>query len=394
MTISLASEDAALRVFLVAGEASGDRLGAALMAEIAALAGRPVRFSGLGGPEMAAAGLPSLFPIDEISIIGVTAVFRAIPRLLRRIRETADAVVATRPDILVIIDSPDFTHRVARRVRAQAPSIPILDYVAPTVWGWRPGRARVMRAYVDHVLALLPFEPASFTELDGPPCTYVGHPLAQQAQSLRPDAVEEQRRRAAPPVILALPGSRRVEIRRMAALFGEALALAATRCGALDVVVPTVPGILPMVREATDAWPIRPRIVVDPAEKRAAFRVARAALAKSGTNTLELAIAGVPMVTAYKVSSVEAVFAPLVVRGRTIILANLVLGENVVPEYFQRAATPRALANALSSVIADTPERQRQVDAFARLDAIMEIGRAEPSRRAAEIVLRYAASGR
>lgn len=387
--MNLAGGDA-LRVFLVAGEASGDRLGAGLMAALRAQAGRPVTFSGVGGPDMAAAGLASLFPADEISLIGLTAIVRHLPMLLRRIRQTADAAVAARPDVLLIIDSPDFTHRVARRVRARAPEIPIVDYVAPSVWVWRSGRARAMRAYADHVLALLPFEPKAFSDLGGPPCSYVGHPLVREAGLLRPDAAEQARRDATPPLVLALPGSRRSEIARLGAVFGEALAKVVQRAGPVEVVVPTVPGVEAALREATAHWAVRPRIVTDAGEKRQAFRQARAALAKSGTNTLELAIAGVPMVAAYKVSAAEAWMARRLLRGSTIILANLVLGENAVPELLQNDATPERLADALVPLLADTPERRRQTQAFARLDELLEIGRADPSARAAEIVLRYA----
>src|SRR3954453_13843868 len=187
--------------------------------------GNAVRFEGVGGLTMAQQGLTSLFPIDELSIMGFTAVGRKLPMILRRIRQTADAAIAAAPDMLVIIDSPDFTHRVARRVRARAPSVPIVDYVAPTVWAWRPGRARAMRRYIDPVLALLPFEPEAYRRLEGPPCSYIGHTLIEQIGSLRPDASEQRRRDAKPPVLLVLPGSRGSEIRHHMAVFGETLRL-------------------------------------------------------------------------------------------------------------------------------------------------------------------------
>src|SRR6516164_11775750 len=196
--------------FLVAGEDSGDRLGAAL---IGALRRRnpKVRFSCVGGMQMTAQGVASLFPLGDLAIIGFAAIPAGLAKILARVRETADAVIAAEPDALVIIDSPDFTHRVARRVRARTPTIPIIDYVCPSVWAWRPGRARAMRRYVDHVLALLPFEPAAYQRLRGPPCSYVGHPLTEQLASLRPTPEEQARRAAEPPVLLVLPGSRRSE---------------------------------------------------------------------------------------------------------------------------------------------------------------------------------------
>ena len=180
----------ALNIFVVAGEESGDRLGAPLMAAIAAQAGKPVTFAGVGGHAMAAQGLTSLVPIADLAINGFAAIPGRLPAILRHLRDTTSAILAVRPDALVIIDSPDFTHRVARRVRAALPSIPIIDYVSPTVWAWRPGRAASMRRYVDHVLAVLPFEPDAHRRLGGPPCTYVGHPLAEQVAMLRPGPQE------------------------------------------------------------------------------------------------------------------------------------------------------------------------------------------------------------
>ncbi len=255
---------------------------------------------------MAKAGVPSLFPLGDLALVGFSTIPAKLPTILRRIREAADAVVAARPDVLVIIDSPDFTHRVARKVRARAPQLPIIDYVCPSVWAWRPWRAKSMRAYVDRVLTLLPFEPAELERLSGPPGTYVGHPLIEQVAQLRPSAAEAARRLADPPLLLVLPGSRSGEIRRMAGVFGAAVGLVAERLGAIDVVVPTVPRLTETARAAIAAWPVPARVVADPDEKLAAFRTARAALTKSGTSTLELALAGVPMVAAYKVSLIEA----------------------------------------------------------------------------------------
>ncbi len=378
-------------VFLVAGEESGDRLGAALMRALKEVAGEQVRFAGVGGHDMGAEGLVSLFPIEELSIIGFSAIPRRLPAILRRIRATVDAVVARRPDVLVIIDSPEFTHRVAKRVRAVAPEIPIVDYVSPSVWAWRPGRARKMRHHVDHILALLPFEPDVHRRLGGPPCTYVGHPLTEEVRELRPNPEEARRRLADPSILLVLPGSRSGEIERLIGTFAETVARVAVRVGAIEVVVPTTPRLAERVKAATASWPTRPRIVVGSAEKRAAFRVARAALAKSGTVTLELALAGVPMVTAYKVSALETLIGrPIKNRLPSVILANLVIGENVVPEFLQEDCTPENMANALVPLFSDTLERRRQIEAFSRLDAIMEIGTHAPAMRAAEIVLENA----
>src|SRR5215831_7767828 len=379
-----------MHIFLIAGEESGDRLGASLMAAIENVAPCPVTFSGIGGEAMTERGLHSLFPLKELAHNGFAAIPARLPLILRRIREAVDAVIAADPHVLVIIDSPEFTHRVARRVRAAAPHIPINDYVSPQVWAWRPGRATAMRHYVDHVLALLPFEPQVHRRLGGPPCTFVGHPLAQAVATLRPSPEEAARRAADPPLLLVLPGSRGGEIRRHLAAFGAAVGLARGRLGAADVVLPTVPHLAERVRCDTAAWPIAPRVVVEPAEKWAAFRQARAALAASGTVTLELALAGVPTVVAYKVTLVEELIARALVRVKMVGLANIIFDEMVMPELLQRHATAKNLADALVAIARDSPQRRRQCEAFARLDAIMEIGGAAPSARAAAIVIALA----
>lgn len=376
-----------LEIFLVAAEESGDRLGGALIRALRQRASVPVHVSGVGGREMTAEGIESLLPIDDFSIIGFAAIPRRLPRILHHLIKTVRAVLARRPHALVIIDSPGYTLWVARFVHRFDRSIPIIDYVSPSVWAWRSGRARSMRGYIDHVLALLPFEPGVHHRLGGPPCSYVGHPLIEEVAKLRPNESEAARRKADPPVILVMPGSRSGEVARLADVFGATLALVQERIGPIEVVVPTVAHLLPQVTKATAGWPVRPRIVVDPAEKQAAIRIARAALAKSGTTTLELAIAGVPMVAAYKVSNLEARLIRRLVRVPSYILANLVIGENVVPELMQDECTPERLADTLVPLIGDTPQRRRQVDAFSWLDSIMEIGSRVPAARAADIVL-------
>jgi lipid-A-disaccharide synthase len=377
----------ARKIVLIATEESGDRLGANLMKVLRQRLGGAVRFEGIGGQSMAREGLTSLFPIEELSIIGLAAVVKQLPKILRLIRQTSEAVTQAAPDILVIIDSPDFTHRVAKRVRASDPAIPIVDYVSPSVWAWRPGRARAMLGYIDHVLALLPFEPEAYQRLRGPPCSYVGHPLIEQVGTLRPDTDEQARREAQPPVLLVLPGSRRSEIRHHMAVFGETLGRLQAEGVPFELVLPTMPHLEEAVREGVKSWPVQPRVVIGEPEKRAAFRTARAALAKSGTVTLELAISGVPMVTAYRTGAVEAWILLRVINVSSVILANLVVGDNVVPEFLQRDCTPENLVRALRDVLTDSPLRRRQVEAFAKIDRIMSTGDQPPSARAADIVL-------
>jgi lipid-A-disaccharide synthase len=375
------------KIFLIATEESGDRLGASLMKVLRQRLGDAIQFEGVGGRAMAGEGMTSRFPIEELSIVGLAAVVRQLPKILRLIRETAAAVTHASPDILVIIDSPDFTHRVARRVRARDPSISIIDYVSPSVWAWRPGRARAMITYIDHVLALLPFEPEAYRRLHGPPCSYIGHPLTEQLATLRPKADEQARRDAPPPVLLVLPGSRRSEIRHHMAVFGAALGALRTQDIPFELILPTMPHLERAVRDGVKGWPVEPRIVVGEAEKRAAFRIAHAALAKSGTVTLELALAGVPMITAYRTGAIEAWILMRAINVQSVILANLVIGENVIPEFLQNDCTPENLARGLRELLTDSSPRRRQVEAFSRIDAIMATGSVSPSVRAADIVL-------
>jgi lipid-A-disaccharide synthase len=378
----------ALRVFLVVGEHSGDQLGFKLIRALREATGGAIAFSGIGGAAMQAEGLQSLFPLTDIAVMGILPVIARLPTLLARIRQTATAIIAAPPDALVIIDSPDFTHRVARRVRKALPALPIVDYVSPTVWAWRPGRARAMCAYVDCLLALLPFEPAAHQRLGGPPCFYVGHPLIERLAELRPNVEEAARRAGGPPLIVVLPGSRRTIMRRLIDDFGGALTLLAREIGALDVVLPTMPHLAAEINQRVANWPVAPRIVLGEAAKLAAFRGARAALAASGTVTLELALSGVPMVGAYKVSLIEE---PLkyVVKAPSILLPNLILGERAIPEILQRECTPQSLAAALAALVREGAPRDAQLAALSRLDGLMQLPDGDtPSARAARLVLR------
>ena len=382
-----------LRLFLVVGEHSGDQLGFKLMRALREATDGPIAFSGVGGEAMAAEGLQSLFPLADIAVMGILPVIAKLPTLLARIKQTAQAVVAARPDALVIIDSPDFTHRVARRVRKALPRLPIIDYVSPSVWAWRPGRARTMRACVDCLLALLPFEPAAHQRLSGPPCFYVGHPLIERLAELRPDAQEAARRIGAPPLIVILPGSRRTIIRRLMYDFGRTLALLEREIGPFEAVLPTMPHLAAEIGERAAKWSVRPRIVAGEAAKLAAFRNARAALAASGTATLELALSGVPMVGAYKVSKLEA---PLkyVVKVPSILLPNLILGERAIPEFLQSECAPEKLAVALAGLVRAGAARDAQLEALARLDGLMRLPDGDtPSARAARLVLQTVREG-
>jgi lipid-A-disaccharide synthase len=382
-----------MHVFLIAGEASGDALGAALMRALRARVGEgAIRFSGIGGPAMTAAGLAPIFPMADIAVMGVSAVVARLPLLLARMRTAAKTAVALAPDMLVTIDSPDFNLRVARRVRRASPRIPIVHMVCPSVWAWRSGRARRMRPHVDRILALLPFEPAAMAGLGGPPTTYVGHPLIERIGELRPSAVEQRMRDGPEPEILVLPGSRRTEIGRMLPLFRDAVERVARRFPQCRFTLPAVAHLQSEIAAHVAAWPRPVSVVVGEEQKWAAFRRARAALAASGTVTLELALSGVPMVAAYRLSWLEAQIGRCVLKIRSVLLPNLILDENVVPEFLQEYGPPEVLAEALVGMIEATPARQTQLDAFARLDTIMGVGGPSPSDRAAGAILEMVAS--
>lgn len=383
-----------LDVFLVAGEESGDVLASAFMRELAATLSGAVRFRGVGGPRMEAAGLASLFPMDDITAIGFGQVIVGLPRILRRMGETVRAILAEPPDVLVLVDAPDFNHRVAARVRARLPDLPIVKYVAPTVWVWRPGRAKAMRPYTDHVLALLPFEPEAMVRLGGPPTTYVGHPLLGVLDRLTPGTDDAARRAAEPPLLLVLPGSRRSELARLGDDFGAALGRLRAAGRDFELVLPTLPRREEAVRALVADWPVRPRIVTDEAAKHKAFRRARAALAASGTVTLELALSGVPMVTAYKVNTIEAWLAPILLSGTSIILVNRILNEDVVPEFLQTDCVPEKLAAALGTVMEEGPARTRQLEGFRRLREILALDGETPAQRAVRVVLDVVAARR
>jgi lipid-A-disaccharide synthase len=371
-----------LTIALVAGEASGDALGASLIDALERRFGANGAFSvmGVGGEAMEARGLASLFPQEEIAVMGILPVVKRLPILLRRIKETARHVVEAKPDLLLTIDSPDFSLRVARKVRAMDPSIPIVHWVCPSVWAWRPGRARRMRPHVDTVLCLLPFEPAELATLKGPQGVYVGHPLIERLDALRPSATEEARRAdAAQPLVLLLPGSRASEISRLMEAFGAAAGIIARQVPGARFVLPAVPHLEARIRSQCTAWPVTPTVVPGEEAKLAAFRQARLALAASGTVTLELALSGVPTVAAYKVSAPEAALARRLIRVPSVILPNLILGETAVPELLQQDATPAALAEAALALLREGPVREAQLSAFQRLEGLMQLPQGTPS---------------
>ncbi|HMB48028.1 MAG TPA: lipid-A-disaccharide synthase [Afifellaceae bacterium] len=374
-----------VRIAMIVGEESGDRLGAGLIDALAKSL-PDADFFGVGGQQMRARGVESLFPISDIAVMGISAVVARLPMIYRRIRQTVRHVVERKPDMLIIIDSPGFTHSVARRVAGKLPDLPVVNYVSPSVWAWKSWRAKQMTRYVDHVLALLPFEPAAHQRLGGPPCTYVGHPLIEN-QDLLESSGEDRSQVKDPPTLLVLPGSRRSEIDRLAAPFGEAVAMIVKEHPGMEVILPAVDHLAGQLENVTAGWPVRPRIVTGETEKFAAFRRADAALAASGTVTLELALAQVPMVVAYRVEWLGRRFKFLL-KIPSIVLANLIIEENVVPEFLDEDSDPRTLADHVLRLLRPGSERNRQLAGFRTLQEKMSLPEGvAPSDKAAGIVV-------
>lgn len=388
-----------LCVFIVAGEHSGDALGAKLMAALNAQRRGRLRFIGVGGELMSREGLVSQFPMHEVAVMGIGAILMRLPRLLRRVYGTVSAAVAAQPDVVVIIDSPEFTHPIAKRIRRRLPDVPIIDYVSPSVWAWRPGRAKKMAAYIDHVMGLLPFEPAAHARLGGPPCSYVGHPLTERLSWLA--ALDTgpllERVGIAPdmPVLVVLPGSRGSEVRRLMQPFGEAIGRLVELGAEFEVLVPVVDSVRALVEAESARWAKRPHLVSGEDDKFRAFKAARAALAASGTVTLELALAGAPMIVAYKVEPVMAPLLRRLITAESVVLVNLILGERAIPELLQEYCTPANIASALVPLLQGTPTRAKQMAALARVPRALQLpGDGTPSEAAAAIVLHYAQAGR
>jgi lipid-A-disaccharide synthase len=386
--------DAGLRqgdnIFLIAGEPSGDALGARLIAALKRAGGGRFQFLGVGGERMAAEGLSSLFPLTDIAVMGFTEVVPRLPVLLKRIRQTADAIWDAAPAAVITIDAPSFGLRVADKVREAG--IPLIHYVAPQLWAWRPGRARRLARRVDHLLALLPFEPEFFGKL-GVSCTYVGHPVIEDALLPASPAEFRSHHGIAPDtaVVLVLPGSRIGLAERMLPVFAAAIERLAGRVRNLHAVVPTVAGTDGMIREAMQGWRVPHTYVTVPDEKRNAFAAANAALTVSGTSTMELTVAGVPMVVGYRVGRLTEFLARRMIEVPHVAMPNLILGRAAVPELLQDDCSPERLAEAVATLV-EGPGGAAQKRDLAEirdrlgLDQLQKDG-IKPSDRAAKFVL-------
>ncbi len=364
-----------LKIAIVAGEESGDLLGADLIDALRSQTDQLVDIIGVGGDHLAARGMKSFFDPHEIALMGLGAILKNLPGLMRRIGQTARSIIAEKPDCVLLIDSPEFTHRVAKKIRAANPSIPIVKYIAPSVWAWRSQRARAMKAYFDHVLTILPFEVEVMQRLSGPSATYVGHRLSSYEPILRArdeqKNLEARRTVESRKTLLVLPGSRRTEIQMLMEPFGQAVGELAARVDKLDVVLPTLPRREEMVRDLSKDWAVKPLIVLGDEEKWKAFSKADAALAASGTVSLELALSRIPSVLSYKADWFARKFLMPKITIWSAALPNIIADEPVVPEYFNEFVRPGMLARNLERLMRPGSARQAQLDGFDKVALIM-----------------------
>jgi lipid-A-disaccharide synthase len=374
---------------LVAAEASGDNLGAALAKALASRLGNSVRFVGVGGPRMAEMGIESLFPITELSVLGLIEGLMAYPRVRRRAIETAALAVREAPDVAVLIDSWGFTLRVAQQIRRRLPDLPLIKYVGPQVWASRPGRAKTLAATVDHLLTLHAFD-APYFEREGLATTFVG----STALTKRFGDADPARLRAhigaeaGDPILLVLPGSRPGEIARLGPPFGDAVRRLAAERPTLKVVMPVAATVADQVRAQTAAWPLQPHLIEDEGLKADAFVAATAALACSGSVTTELALAGCPMVVGYRLGALTHAILKRLITTRYITLFNIAAGREVAQELVQDRCTGEALAAAAAPLLDDPERRAAQIKAqSAALDAMGRDQIGDPSMRAADAVI-------
>ena len=370
--------------FLVAGEPSGDMLGARLMAALRDLTNDSIQFAGVGGDAMAAEGLDSLFPMEELSVMGVFEILPHMTQLWRRMRQTAQQIDALRPTAVVTIDAPAFAHGVVNRIRDR--SIPRVHYVAPTVWAWRPWRVRKFSRHFHHLLALLPFEPPLFTAADLP-CSFVGHPVVESGANNGDGPRFRERHSIDPaaPVLCALLGSRRGEVEQLADIFGATVKRLASRYPELVVVSPTVRALMAPIQEITASWSV-PAIVVDSQEQKYdAMAASNAALAASGTVSLELAMARVPSIVTYRLPWLTYFVVKWISLIRFVTLINIILDREVVPELLQRNCAPEQLCEAVTQLL----ETGGMEQVTASRDALVRIGMGgeRPSIRAARALL-------
>jgi len=339
-------------VFLIAGEASGDQLGANLMASLKGL--QNVRFAGIGGTKMQSEGLQTLFPMEELSIMGVFGILRNLPHLLQRVRFTVETIRTMKPDVVLTIDAPEFSFQVMKRLHKFSLRPRLIHYVAPTVWAWRPGRARKIARFLDHLLCLYPFEPPYF-EKYGLKSTFVGHPVAEES-------FEKSKRD--PNLLCVLPGSRRSEVEALLPIFKETVRLLKKEFPDLKVVVPTLSSVEPLVRQGVENWPCEVHIVVGEGGRKEAFQNASVSLAASGTVALQLAAARLPCVIAYKIGAFSGGVARFLIKTPWVCMVNILLNKSVIPEFLQENCTPEKLVSAVGFLLKNKDTRVLQEKAM------------------------------
>ncbi|WP_039760059.1 lipid-A-disaccharide synthase [Bartonella queenslandensis] len=369
-----------LKIAVIAGEESGDFLGADLISCLSQQIGCNIHLMGVGGKHLEALGLKSFFNSHDIALIGLKEVLKKLPLLLLHIRNLSKFIAQEQPDCLIIIDSPDFTHRVAKKVRALAPSIPIIKYIAPTVWAWRPERAKAMREFVDHVLAVFPFEEKVMQDLGGPATTYVGHRLLTyspllRVQSEKRNQVEQRHlcdQRISSPTLVILPGSRNSEILSLMPIFRETVEILVQRIPHLQIILPTLPHLVDRIRDFVQGWNSKVEIVVDEDKKWRAFAQADVALAAHGTVSLELALVKIPTVLCYKLDRFAKLFIFPKITLWSAALPNIIADKPIVPEYLDELIRPGMLARQIEQLLSNPLLRQAQLDAFEMVEQKMK----------------------
>lgn len=358
-------------IFLIAGEASGDQLGAALMHSLKK--SQNVRFAGIGGEAMQKQGLQSLFPMKDLSLMGFSAIILNLPNLLRRLRFTIQEIQRLKPDVVITIDAPEFSFRVMKKLHKLPQRPRLIHYVAPTVWAWRPGRAKAVSQFLDHLLCLYPFEPPYF-ERYGLKSTFVGHPVAQ---------IPSKNTKRDPNLLCLLPGSRSSEVKALLPIFGQTVALLHKDSPVLKIIIPTVPAVEPFVREGTTNWPMGVQIVLGDEARQKAFQEASVALAASGTVALQLSAAQLPFVIAYKISKVNEWLAKILIKIKWVCMVNILLGREAIPEFLQENCTPEKLSFAIKQLMENVEMRTSQEEAMEKAINLLR----SPPEKAAEVVL-------
>lgn len=377
-----------LKIYLIAGEPSGDALGARLMRAMRKKTGGNVEFYGIGGDTMEREGLRSLFDISELAIMGLCEVIPSIPKVLKRIRQTVEDIVKIHPDIVISIDSWSFGSRVQKKLRALKTGIPQVHYVAPQVWAWKKKRARTMYKYVDHLLTLLPQEPKYFTPY-GLDTTFVGHPVIESPVANGDKEIFRQRYQLADDkkIICLLPGSRHNEVARLLPIFLQAAQILYREHPELTFVIPTVKTVAGRIKDMLQNCPLPVLVVESEADRHNAMSAATAAIAASGTVALELAIADVPHIIGYKVAPLTAALVKHFLHIQFVNLSNILLGREIIPELLQERCTADNIVSYINRFLAEDELYRHQKEGLKKVREVLGLGEQTPSENACDVIL-------